>query len=212
MKIYLTLISLLAVEAQAVNILTIDVRNRFISASNPISDDLNSPLMATDLIQLGYFDTSAPTTSGAVTFDNFVPLSDPNGDLATNLGLDSSGTFSGEAQLSDELNAPDASSLSLQFGLRFFNGTTEETSTFFNTVTNSAWTFAFVDEATSPPPLPSLIDISGFNQSSRDAVTSAVWQGTPFQTSVAVVAVPEPGTSITAFLGAALLLGARRRK
>ena len=200
-------------QVQAVNVLIIDVRNRFIASSQPISDETSAPLTTGDLVQLGYFETTtAPTTSGAAAFSNFVPLTDPAGTLAATLASDNAGTFLGQVALQDDINAPSAPSLNLQFALRFYNSSTVAGATFFNTVTTPDWTFSFVDQAVTPPPLPSLIDLSGFNNASNAAINSAVWEGVPFQTTIAnTAAIPEPSSSIL-LLGAGLLLGARRRK
>ena len=63
--------------------------------------------------------------------------------------------------LDDMINVPSGTPSTLQYGLRFFNASTEADATFFNIVTNEDWTFTF--QNVTPAPLPSTIDLSGFN-------------------------------------------------
>ena len=202
------LLGLLPTLSHAANTLTLNVRNSFIAASNPLTDEEGSPLTSSDLFQLGYFDSAAPTLGGSTDFSNFVPFLDPSGEITDALGLTDSGTFSGEVTLDDMINVPSGTPSTLQYGLRFFNASTEADATFFNIVTNEDWTFTF--QNVTPAPLPSTIDLSGFNNASDADIDGAVWLGTPFQATQATI--PEPSSSISLLLGAALLLGSRRRK
>ena len=107
-------------------------------------------------------------------------------------------------------DVPGTGAQTLQFGIRFFNNSTKGGSTFFNTVTNEAWRFAFSPDGTNPPPTDSemfLDPIAG-----GPTVASAIWEGGAASAFKTTVPVPEPSSSLTLLLGAGLLLGSRRRK
>jgi hypothetical protein len=176
------------------------------------------------VIQLGYFTGSTATftgtwvaLSGEGTLNSAAIITGSNSNETynkTSIGdLNGNGAGDGTFGISLDFGGTAASSFNLpssgiQLAIRFYNGTTIAGSSFFNTVTDSLWTWK--TPATPPAPVNMTLDDAGL-----------VWQSifsfgqagtTAFHTSIAT-AIPEPSTLACLLLGGAgtLALGARRR-
>lgn len=153
------------------------------------------------IIQIGYFTTTTATFQG-----DWVPitgLGSLNSGFLTTVGdggdSTTHGIFSGEVVFND--NSPATSTglpaAGAQLAIRFFNGTTLENSTHYNTVTSASWNF--VAPAT-PTPLPETLDMDS---------DPLVWEdpNNAFRTGILI---PEPSTMMLGALGALGLLRRRR--
>jgi len=182
--------------------LTIIVQNEFAGSSNPIFDELGATLNTGDVARLGYFElVDGPAVDGDL-FTGFVPIS------TVLVNIDANGNFSQTITLDDMADLPGTTSQTLQFGIRFFNDSSEAAATFYNTVTDSDWQFTFSNAIPPPTDSEMLLDpILG--------EAGVVWEdgsASAFSTTIRTDAVPEPSTAISALLGLGFLLGSRRRK
>lgn len=150
------------------------------------------------VIQIGYFSTSTSGFQGewvAITGNGSL-----NSSILTSVGdggdSTSSGIFSGIAAFDTAVHTGIPTG-GTQLAIRIYDGTTVATSTTYNTVTSTAWTF--VAPAT-PAPLPAVFSLD---------TATLVWQDSAnaFKTSILV---PEPSTMMLGAIGALGLLRRRR--
>lgn len=175
------------------------------------------------VLQLGYFTGSTATftgtwvaLSGEGTLNSAAIITGSNSNETynkTSIGdLTGNGAGDGTFGISLDFGGTAASSFNLpssgiQLALRFYNGTSIAGSTFFNTVTDSLWTWK--TPATPPAPVNMTLDDTGL-----------VWQsifsfGQPSATAFhTAIAIPEPSTLASLILGggALVLVGVRRRR
>jgi hypothetical protein len=162
-----------------------------------------------DVLQLGYY-------TGANFTGNWVPLS---GETSLNTAiiagsspaepynktsigdLNSNGAGNGTFAMSLDFVAGSATSGNslpsngTQLALRFYNGTTLASSTFYNAVTDPLWTWK--TPATPPAVVTMSFDDAGL-----------VWQGgvnSAFHTTISFSQVPEPSVIASLLVGAAIL-------
>jgi hypothetical protein len=161
-----------------------------------------------DVIQLGYFSgpnftgTFTPITGDGSVNIATVPESSPIepynrtsiGDVTAEGAGDGTFFMPGLTFVTGSLlSGNNLPGVGTQLSLRIFNGTTVATSTFFNTVTDTAWVWQ------TPVALPNNATVNV----TLDA-TGLVWQdaANPFHTTIPnTVAVPEPSTYASALLG-----------
>lgn len=156
------------------------------------------------VIQIGYFTTTTDTFTGT-----WVPITgagSANTLLLTSIGdggdnaATSAGIFTGSVVFDNALAATSSNlpPSGAQLAIRFFNGTTVEGSTHYNTVTSTSWNFGTL---TTPLGIPEVLDLDSSLLKWEDAANT-------FKTSLAII--PEPSTALLGAIGALGLLRRRR--
>ena len=167
------------------------------------------------IIQLGYFLGLDPQTDPS-TFDDDqwnlftpilgigAPISDSR-NIATDFGT---GEFDLGIAFDTEVDSLPA--FPVRIAVRIFDSTTTiDDQTFFNTLSSNTddWILE-LPQGTPITPGTGRADLNIDSAGQADLF----FQDNDNRFATSIQPIPEPGTSLTAFLGAALLLGARRRK
>jgi len=171
------------------------------------------------IVQVGYLlgldpslDLDIPANSLNIDWNSFTAITgigSPNSVGVNDTRVDSTfgpGTFFGDGLSFETADGGDfgtPSGIPVRLAVRVFDSTTGPDGAKFNTFTSSKSVFILENPNDLDPN-------AGRGDFSVDTAGEAglFWQGTPFHTTV----VPEPSTSLSALLGLALLVGARRRK
>lgn len=203
-------LSLLSSVSQAANVSTSGV------ILPSLQDRSGSTLPDGSIVQVGFLlglpvgtDLTEPANIASIDWDSFTAITgvgSPNntGDYDTRTSsIFGAGTFFGENLNFDDAD-PIFGGLPVRVAVRIFDSIDAIGNADFNTYTSSNDFFILE----SPDPLNPNAGRADFSINT-EADPGLIWQGTPFQTSVAV---PEASTSLSALLGLTLLLGARRRK
>ena len=186
----------------------------------PLMDENGTnPLPDGSIVQVGYLlglspsvDLDTPGGFALLDWNSFVPLTgvgSPNSSGINDTRVSSifgSGTFFGdglEFESGDGGDFGTPTGIPVRLAVRVFDSTTG-VNALFNTFTSSGDSFILEDPSALDP------NAGRGDFSINDVSDSGLfWQGTPFQTTVAI---PEPSTSLSALLGLTLLAGSRRRK
>jgi hypothetical protein len=181
------------------------------------------------VLQLGYYDQATLANS---FLGNWVPLSGA-GSLNTALiagsnpseqynqtsigDLNGSGAGDGTFALSLTFVQGDATSgnslpaAGVPLSLRFYNGTSLASSTFFNAVSDDAWVWKTPLNPNTPNTVAITLDAPLLEWQS---IAQGQNSNTAFHTTLAFTAVPEPSTIASVLIGSGLLgiVGVRRRR
>lgn len=187
-----------------------------VSAQNPVTnvgtssittvftDSGGGALPTGSLVQVGYFNGVGSAvdvnTFGTAQWNTFKPISgvdSPNAHLVSNLGAPGLFTFVVTWEpLAGDVVPPN---FDYRLGLKIFNGPDMANSTHYNLVTsnNSSW---LLPGLSFPPPTGPILTLD-------PPSPNTTFMGTPFMTDVVI---PEPSSTLLAFLGLTILLRRRR--
>jgi hypothetical protein len=187
------------------------------------------------VIQLGYYSAATISNNFAGTWIPLTGQTSPNtaivtgstemynqtsiGDTTMNVGLSGNGVFAigvnfrpGDPTAGNNL----PTSTTIPLAIRFYNGTSIASSTFYNVVSDDGWLW----RTPSNPPTNPVIPIS-LDDQNPDLEWLSIAQGqsanTAFHTTISLAAVPEPATvgvgilCAASLFGSALLRRARRK-
>lgn len=212
-----TSVGMLSYGATLVTTVNFDSGSRLLVNSNGVTPLTGGTIADGNgaVLQLGYFSTS---TAADLFSGTFVPLTGEGslnttfanssiGDQTANGGVD--GRFaltlnftSGNAGTGNSLPAANTF-----LAIRFYNATTIASSTFFETIADTAWLWK---SPSNPPSNVSIsLDDSGLKRQSNPGAASPA-AGTPISTAIPTAA-PEPTSTALVLVGLVSLAARRRR-
>jgi hypothetical protein len=181
----------------------------YVSMDTTLKDNLGNPLSAGGnpdgdgaILQVGYF--LGGTANFAGTWVAITGLGSANSSLLTSVGdggdATTLGIFSGTVIFDPAVNGSLPAG-GTQLAIRFYNGTSINGSTHYNTVTSLATSWQFQTPSTPAPTPPTSLDMD---------VGSLVWEGGAGSAFTTAILIPEPGVAMLGMFGGLLLLRRRR--
>ena len=183
-----------------------------------ISGPTGTLLPAGSLIEIGYFvgvdNSKDPATFTEAEWNSFQPLTGANSqntDLNLAIGDGSSpvGLYTGSVDF--DTNNPDADFFGGPgpLGLRFYNGSTVANSTHFNMVSSLQPNWDGIQAPATPSTVQPTLSLD-YTGTGNTTPPNVAWRGTAYQTSIPLVPVPEPASTLLCALGSVALLRRKR--